>query len=256
MIAVEDFTKLYGEFVAVSALSFSVQPGQLLGLVGPNGAGKTSTLRCLAGVIPATRGRLRIAGHDLATDPIPAKRELAFFPDEPRLFEHLTVQQHLEFTARLYQVADAAERIPRLLAEFELTDKARHLPSELSRGMKQKVAIACGLLHSPKAVLFDEPLTGLDPLAIRRMKDTIRRLGQDGAAIVISSHLLHLLEELCTHVLILQQGVRIAYGTLSEVRQQVAGRQDASLEEVFIRIATGEPLAAPPVLTDPGSPNP
>ena len=256
MIAVEEFTKLYGEFVAVSALSFSVQPGQLLGLVGPNGAGKTSTLRCLAGVIPPTRGRLRIAGHDLATDPIPAKRELAFFPDEPRLFEHLTVQQHLEFTSRLYQVADAAERIPRLLAEFELTDKSRHLPSELSRGMKQKVAIACGLLHSPKAVLFDEPLTGLDPLAIRRMKDTIRRLGQDGAAIVISSHLLHLLEELCTHVLILQQGVRIAYGTLSEVRQQVAGRQDASLEEVFLRIATGEPLAAPPVLPDPSPPNP
>lgn len=256
MIAVDDFTKLYGEFVAVSSLSFAVQPGQLLGLVGPNGAGKTSTLRCLAGVIPATRGRLQIAGHDLATDPIRAKRELAFFPDEPRLFEHLTVQQHLEFTARLYQVTDAPERIPRLLAEFELTDKSRCLPSELSRGMKQKVAIACGLLHSPKAVLFDEPLTGLDPLAIRRMKDTIRRLGQDGAAIVISSHLLHLLEELCTHVLILQHGVRIAYGTLSDVRQQVAGRQDASLEEVFIRIATGEGPAAPPVLPHPGHPNP
>ncbi|MBN9693162.1 MAG: ABC transporter ATP-binding protein [Verrucomicrobia bacterium] len=247
MIEVEGLTKLYGEFVAVSELSFTVRPGELLGLVGPNGAGKTSTLRCLAGIIPPSHGRIRIAGHDLALDPVPAKQQLAFFPDEPRLFDYLSVRQHLEFTARLYQVADAETRIGPLLTELELTDKVDHLPAELSRGMKQKVALACGLIHSPKVVFFDEPLTGLDPLAIRRMKDTIRQLGRDGAAIVISSHLLHLLEEVCTHVLILKKGLRVAYGTLDEVRQTFA-LEGSSLEEVFIRIALDESPVVPPRL--------
>src|SRR5215813_2633014 len=106
MILVENLTKLYGEFVAVSELSFSVQSGEVLGLVGPNGAGKTSTLRCLAGIVPPTRGSIQVCGHDLVKDPIRAKRELAFFTDEPRLFDYLTVQQHLAFTARIYQVRD------------------------------------------------------------------------------------------------------------------------------------------------------
>jgi ABC-2 type transport system ATP-binding protein len=246
MIEVEAFAKFYGDFAAVTDLSFTVRPGELLGLVGPNGAGKTSTLRCLAGILPPTRGRVRIAGHDLAQAPVAAKQDLAYFPDEPRLFDYLTVHQHLEFTARLYQVSDAAARIPPLLADLELTDRADSLPAELSRGMKQKVALACGLIHSPKAVFFDEPLTGLDPLAIRRIKDTIRRLGREGAAIVISSHLLHLLEELCSHVLILKKGVRVAYGTLAAVRQEFAGHEGASLEDAFIRIATEDsPKSAP-----------
>jgi ABC-2 type transport system ATP-binding protein len=154
------------------------------------------------------------------------------------LFEYLTVEQHLKFIARIYRVKDAAERIPPLLAELELSDKAQQLPGELSRGMKQKVQIACGLLHSPRVVFFDEPLTGLDPLAIRRMKDTIRRLSREGVAIVISSHLLHLLEELCSHVLILKRGVKVVHGTLEEIRTRYgAGGLDASLEEVFLRVA-------------------
>ena len=249
MIEVENLCKLYGDFAAVTGLSFTVRPGELLGLVGPNGAGKTTTLRCLAGIIPATQGTIRLAGHDLARDPVAAKQELAFFSDEPRLFDYLTVRQHLEFTARLYQVAEAPARIPGLLAELELTDKADQLPAELSRGMKQKVQIACGLLHSPKAILFDEPLTGLDPLAIRRMKDTIRRLGREGAAIVISSHLLHLLEELCSHVLIVKRGVKAAYGTVADIHAQFAQEGDANLEDVFIRIATADtpPVAPPPI---------
>lgn len=247
MIHVEGLTKAYGDFIAVRDLSFSVGPGEMLGLVGPNGAGKTTSLRCLAGIIPATRGNLHIAGHDLVRDPVAAKRELAFFSDEPRLFDHLTVRQHLEFTARLYQVTDAPARIPGLLAELELSDRMNHLPGELSRGMKQKVALACGLLHSPRVIFFDEPLTGLDPLAIRRMKDTIRRLGREGAAIVISSHMLPLLEELCSHVLILKQGLRVAFGTLAEVRRDFAGEGDQNLEDVFVRIAMGEtPLPIPP----------
>src|SRR5471032_3048763 len=217
MIEVEELTKRYGGFTAVRSVSFTVRPGEVLGLVGPNGAGKTSTLRCLAGIIPATAGTVRIAGHDLSLDPVGAKRALAFFPDEPRLFEYLTVRQHLAFVARIYGVADYEALATPLLEELELSEKADVLPGELSRGMKQKLVIACGLLHAPRVMFFDEPLTGLDPLGIRRMKDSIIRRAREGAAVILSSHLLHLLEEVCTHVLILKKGERVANGTLADV---------------------------------------
>jgi len=237
MIAVEGLTKLYGDITAVSDLTFTVRPGEVMGLVGPNGAGKTTALRCISGIIPATQGRIEIDGHDLREDPLGAKQQLSFFPDEPRLFDYLTVRQHLEFTARLYKVADAADRGAQLLETMEMTEKAGALPTELSRGMKQKVALACGFLHQPRVMFFDEPLTGLDPLAIRRTKDIIVRQARDGVAVIISSHLLHLLEEVCSHVLILQRGKKIAHGTLDEIRAQFReGDKDSTLEEIFIRL--------------------
>ena len=240
MIEVQALTKCYGSLTAVRVLSFSVMPGEVLGLVGPNGAGKTSTLRCLAGIVPVSGGTVRIAGSRLTEDPVAAKRALAFFPDEPRLFEYLTVRQHLKFVARIYGVADQESVAQALLEELEIADKANSLPGELSRGMKQKLVIACGLLHQPKAMFFDEPLTGLDPLGIRRMKDSIVRRAREGAAIVLSSHLLHLLEEVCSHVLILKEGSKIAHGTLAEVAARYSnGEASVSLEEVFIRATSG-----------------
>src|SRR5271154_3657782 len=143
MIEVQALTKRYGDFTAVRELSFRVQPGEVLGLVGPNGAGKTSTLRSLAGIIPANAGKVFIAGIDLKDHPVEAKRQLAFFPDEPRLFEYLTVRQHLAFVARIYGVADSDALARPLLEELELAEKADVLPGELSRGMKQKLVIAC-----------------------------------------------------------------------------------------------------------------
>jgi ABC-2 type transport system ATP-binding protein len=250
MIEVQGLTKNYGDFPAVRGLSFAVQPGDVMGLVGPNGAGKTTTLRCCTGVIPPTSGTVRIAGVDLAGDPVGAKRQLAFFPDEPRLFDYLTVWQHLVFVARLYGVADYAVRALPLLAELEMADKRDALPGELSRGMKQKLAIACGLLHGPRVIFFDEPLTGLDPAGIRRMKDTMRRLAREGAAVILSSHLLSMLEEVCTHVLILQQGAKVADGSLAEVRRRFTEHPDASLEDVFFK-ATEHAPAPPPVLPPP-----
>jgi len=239
MIEVTGLTKRYGVFTAVHDLSFTVQPGEVLGLVGPNGAGKTTTLRSVAGIILPSTGSIRIAGHDLAIDPVAAKRSLAFFPDEPRLFEYLTVRQHLAFVARIYGVVDYTPLAQSLLDELEIADKADELPGALSRGMKQKLAIACGLLHAPTVMFFDEPLTGLDPLGIRRMKDSILKRARAGAAIVLSSHLLHLLEEVCSHVLILKKGQKIAGGTLAEVAAQFSnGEPNVSLEDIFIR-ATG-----------------
>jgi ABC-2 type transport system ATP-binding protein len=239
MIVVEGLAKSYGTLQAVTGLSFSVAGGEVVGLIGPNGAGKTTTLKCMVGIQAPTSGTVRIDGHDIVADPVAAKRRLAFMPDEPQLFEYLTVREHLALVARLYRVGDYAVRVPKLLGELELTGKEGALPGELSRGMKQKLVIACGLLHDPPVLLFDEPLTGLDPLGIRRMKETIVARARAGAAVVVSSHLLHLVEEICTRILILHKGRKIADGTLEEL----AARADLSaagsdLEEIFLH-ATG-----------------
>jgi ABC-2 type transport system ATP-binding protein len=231
VIEVEGLEKQYGDFPAVRGLSFTVQPGEVLGLVGPNGAGKTTTIRSIAGIIIPTRGTIRIGGHDLATQPVAAKSLLAFIPDEPHLFEYLTAEEHLRFVGRLYQVADVDARIPGLLQELDLAEKRTALPGELSRGMKQKLAIACGLLHSPAALLLDEPLTGLDPVGIRRMKATIVRRA-------LSSHLLHLVEEICTRVLVMNAGQTVALGTVADIvasRPALSGRR---LEDIFLALIT------------------
>jgi ABC-2 type transport system ATP-binding protein len=242
VIVVRELTKLYGDFTAVRSVSFDVGPGEILGLVGPNGAGKTTTLRSLAGIIAPTSGSIAIAGHDIRTDSIAAKRALAFIPDEPHLFDYLTVEEHLRFIARLYGVADVDTRIPTLLAELELSEKLRSLPGELSRGMRQKLAIACGLLHDPSVLILDEPLTGLDPGGIRRMRATIAARAAQGAAVILSSHLLNLVEELCTKLMVVRRGERVAYGTIDEIiaaRPELAG---SSLEDLFLTL-TGDPAA-------------
>ena len=236
MIEVRELTKLYGDVAAVQGLGFHVSPGEVLGLVGPNGAGKTTTLRALAGIVAPTRGTVHVAGHDMARDPVPAKRALAWVPDEPQLFEYLTVTEHLRFVGRLYGVSDAKARIAPLLEEMELAEKRDAFPGELSRGMRQKLAISCALLHEPRVLILDEPLTGLDPLGMRRMKTTVAERARAGMAVVLSSHLLSLVEELCTRVLILQRGRAVALGPIAEIvaeRPQLAGR---GLEEIFLAL--------------------
>ena len=235
-------TKRYGAVLAVDALDLTVAPGEVLGLVGPNGAGKTTTLRTIAGIVRPTAGTVAIGGIDLAADPVGAKRRLAFIPDEPHLFDYLTVREHCRFVARLYDVADPEPRIERLLADLDLADKRDALPGELSRGMKQKLAVACALLHDPALLVLDEPLTGLDPLAIRRMKALVRTLAAGGTAVVLSSHLLTLVEELCDRVLLLRAGRPVALGSLADLaalRPEFAGR---SLEDVFLAlVGDGDP---------------
>jgi ABC-2 type transport system ATP-binding protein len=245
-IAVEHFGRSYGSFAAVQDLSFSVNRGEIVGLIGPNGAGKTTTLRTLGGILKPTSGRIVVDGHDLTTAPLEAKRRLAFMPDEPHLFEYLTIEEHLRLTARLYTVPDFEARAAVLIEELELSGKERSLPGELSRGMRQKVVIACGLVRDAAVLLFDEPLTGLDPIGIRRMRDTIKRRADTGAAILLSSHLLHLVEEVCTRVIIMDRGRKIADGTV----EALASRADlasagSSLEKVFLRVTGHHPEVGP-----------
>jgi ABC-2 type transport system ATP-binding protein len=248
LIQVNEFHKAYRETIAVEALSFDVQPGQVLGLLGPNGAGKTTTMRAIAGVIPPTYGSLLVGGHDVALQPVAAKRLLAYVPDDPKLFDALTVWEHLQFMAAAYRVTDFQADAMALLDQFELTPKKDALAQELSRGMRQKVAICCAYLHRPKAILFDEPLTGLDPHGIRTMKASVRQHAANGAAVVVSSHLLALVEDLCTHLLILHHGRRLFFGPVADAKTAFANVSgDSSLEELFFNATEGrapQPTAA------------
>ncbi len=237
MIRVEGYEKTYRETVAVRGLSFEVPAGSIVGLVGPNGAGKTTTLRALAGIIPPTRGKLTVAGHDIVLDPIAAKSRLAFIPDEPQLFDVLTVWEHLEFTASVYRVPAFDAEAERLLTQFELNEKRNTIAQELSRGMRQKVAICCAYLHQPEAILFDEPLTGLDPRGIRTLKESIRERAAAGAAVMVSSHLLDLIEDLCSHLLLMHRGQCLFQGAISEAKNKLEELgADASLEDFFFQL--------------------
>jgi ABC-2 type transport system ATP-binding protein len=235
MISIRELVKRYGAALAVDRLSFDVIPGEILGLIGPNGAGKTSTLRCIAGIHRPTSGSVTVGGHDLVRDPVGAKRLLAYVADEPHLFEHLTVMEHLRLMGRIYGVDEADVRGRRLLEELELADREKSLPAELSRGMRQKVTLACAFMHDPRALLLDEPLTGLDPLGIHRMKGTIVSHAQRGAAVIVSSHLLHLVEEICTRVLIINRGVKVADGTVADLAAQ-ANVPGSTLERIFLDV--------------------
>jgi ABC-2 type transport system ATP-binding protein len=240
LVRVRNLHKVYRDTVAVADLTFHAKGGVVLGIVGPNGAGKTTTLRALAGIIPPTRGTLEVAGHNVLTQPIAAKQALAYVPDDPKLFDTLTVWEHLEFVASAYRVMDFAPRAESLLERFELMEKRDTVAQELSRGMRQKVAICCAYLHDPQVILFDEPLTGLDPRGIRTLKDSIRGRAGAGAAILVSSHLLALVEDLCQELLIMQMGRRLYFGPMREARTLFAKTgEDSSLEEVFFRATEG-----------------
>ena len=236
MISVRALARNYGDFTAVDRISFTVNPGEVLGLVGPNGAGKTTTLRCLAGIIAPSVGSVEIAGHDIQKASVAAKQALAFIPDEPHLFDHLTVEEHLRFIGRLYRVADIEQRMTPLLDELEIAEKRTALSTELSRGMKQKLAIACGLVHDPSVLILDEPLTGLDPGGMRRMRATIANRARAGASVVLSSHLLTLVEELCTKLFVIRRGECVAYGTLEEIVSGHPELKGMSLEDVFLAL--------------------
>ena len=244
MIEVVEFSKCYQgtaknrSSIAVDKLSFRVLPGQILGLVGRNGAGKTTTLRAIAGILPATEGRLSVEGFDIQSTPQEAKRRAAYVPDDPQLFEDLTVEQHLLFQSSVYEIEEPSSEISKLLALFELEPKRHARADSLSRGMRQKLAICCAYLQQPKALLLDEPMTGLDPQAIRTLKKSVQNRALDGAAVIISSHLLAMVEDICTHVMVLDHGRKKFFGTVEALGEKCSQSPDDSttLEEAFLSV--------------------
>jgi ABC-2 type transport system ATP-binding protein len=240
MIVVEGFSKAYDARLAVEGLGFTVASGEIVGLVGPNGAGKTTTLRSIAGILRPTAGTITVAGHDVVQDPVAAKSALALVPDDPPLFQSLTVWEHLELTAQLYGLTEWEPLGEELLARFDLADRRDTLADELSRGMRQKTAVCAAFLHAPSALMLDEPLTGLDPRAIRSLYGAIRDTAAEGAAVLLSSHLLGQIEGLCTSFVIVREGRLVVAGTRDEIRAGMPElRADASLEEIFFSATEG-----------------
>lgn len=240
LLDVQSFHKAYEGVVAVEDLSFQVQAGEILGVIGPNGAGKTTTMRALSALIAPTSGTMHVAGYHVESSPVQVKRSLAYVPDDPRLFPHLTVDEHLAFAASAYHVEDADTKAARLLEMFELDGKRRVAVKDLSRGMRQKLAICCSYIYDPVALLFDEPLTGLDPMGIRMLKRSIVDRAAQGAAVMVSSHLLAMVEDICTHILLLSKGKQQFFGTVAELKAQFSEHGDEStLEQIFF-MATDE----------------
>lgn len=232
MLRIEGFTKRYGEKVAVNNLNLHIAPGEIYGFIGHNGAGKTTTLKACCGLLAATEGTLLINGKSIAEEPIACKKEMAYIPDNPDLYDFLTGYDYLNFVADVYGVSkkDRNERIDEYGEMLGITE-ALSLPiSEYSHGMKQKVAIISALVHAPKLILMDEPFVGLDPSASHQLKQLMKKHCEEGGAIFFSTHVLEVAEKLCHKVAIIKGGNLVASGTMDEVRG------DSSLEEVFLEL--------------------
>jgi len=247
LLYVENLSKRYKKFAALTDLSFHVSAGEIVGLLGPNGAGKTTSMRCIAGIIRPTGGRVSVGGFDMATQETDAKRRIAFVPEQPNPYEMLTVWEHLRFIALAYGVENGFEdRANALLARFALEAKRNELVGTLSKGMRQKLTIACAFLREAQVLLFDEPLIGLDPQGAKELRERIAEARSEGAAVLISTHMLETAEKLCDRILILRQGVKIIEGTLTDLRTRAQATGDASLEDVFLTLTGDEANSASP----------
>ena len=242
MIEIVSLTKRYGAFTAVDSLDLIVPPGELFGFLGPNGAGKTTTMRMIAGILMPTAGTVRIAGHDLGSDPLKAKRSLGFIPDRPFIYEKLTGLEFLRFAAGLYgETGTAVEHRGReLLALFDLESWQNELVESYSHGMKQKLIIAGAFVHRPPVIVVDEPMVGLDPKSSKILKDLFGAYTNRGHTVMMSTHTLEVAEGMCDRIGIMQRGKLVACGTMSELR--AGTNDDDALEDIFLRL-TGENVA-------------
>lgn len=240
MIRLTDLTKRYGKFTAVDGINLEIRRGELFGFLGPNGAGKTTTMRMIAGILQPTSGKIEIAEDDLALDPLKAKSRLGFIPDRPFVYDKLTGAEFLRFVAALYgQDGDAVERrMEELLDLFELMPWKDELVESYSHGMRQKLIISSALLHRPEVIVVDEPMVGLDPKGQKFLKDLFRAFVDRGGTVLMSTHTLDTVEEMCDRIGIISGGKILACGTMAEVRQQTAGG-DAKLEELFLKLTGG-----------------
>jgi len=232
MLRIEHLTKTYGEKKAVDDLSLHIAPGEIYGFIGHNGAGKTTTLRSVAGILQFDAGEITIGGVSVREDPLACKKQIAYIPDNPDLYDYMSGIQYLNFIADVFAVPAAIrkDRIAKYAAIFELTDDLAQPISAYSHGMKQKLAIISAWLHAPKLILMDEPFVGLDPKASHLLKGMMRELCDAGGAIFFSTHVLEVAEKLCDKVAIIKGGRLIRSGTMEEVKG------DDSLEEVFLEL--------------------
>lgn len=245
--AVETFSlvKQFGDFVAVDHVNLRVNRGSFFGFLGPNGAGKSTTIKMLTGLLAPTSGTLRVLDLDISQQPLEVKRRIGVVPEDLNLFERLTGPEMLSFTGRMYGLhkGDISQRSKELLELMELQDEPKKLIIEYSHGMKKKLSLASALIHRPEILFLDEPFEGVDAIASRTLKDLLSRLTARGLTVFLTSHVLEIVERLCSDIAIIAQGKLLASGSLNELRKGIRVEGDGvgpvSLEEYFIHVVGG-----------------
>jgi ABC-2 type transport system ATP-binding protein len=243
LIEISHLVKRYGDKPAVDDVSFSVYGGEIFGFLGPNGAGKTTTLKMIVGLLQPTSGVVRVAGYDIQKQPLPAKAASGYVPDEPNLYLKLTARELLRFVGDLYSVEPGQinYRIEELLRLFGLSEAGDDAIDSYSHGMRQKTSVAAALIHDPKVLVLDEPTVGLDPKSARLMKDILRQLADRGTAVILSTHILEIAENMCDRIGIINQGKLAAVGAMEELR--ALGKGESSLEDIFLSLTGGAEYA-------------
>jgi ABC-2 type transport system ATP-binding protein len=244
MIELRHLSKHFGGLAAVSDLTLQVGRGQFFAVLGPNAAGKTTLLRMMAGLLKPTSGTARVAGFDIQTDPLEARRRMAYVPDFPFLYEKLTPWEFFRFTGQIFQMSGARleEAARELIPRFNLDEFARKAIDGLSHGTRQRVAIAASLLHDPEVFIIDEPMVGLDPQHARVVKDVLKERTRRGCTVFLSTHQLSVAEEMADQVGIMHQGRLVAVGTPGELRRQARAGANSTLEQVFLNLTSGQAL--------------
>lgn len=248
--AIETFNlvRRFGDYTAVDHINLRVLRGQFFGFLGPNGAGKSTTIKMLTGLLAPSGGRLRVLGRDIETESLEVKRRIGVVPEDLNLFERLTGPEMLTFAGRMYGLtrAEIAERAGELLALMELDDAPRKLIVEYSHGMKKKLSLACALIHRPELLFLDEPFEGVDAIASRTLKDLLSQLTTRGITVFLTSHVLEIVERICTDIAIISKGRLVVSGPLDELRRGIAVEENGhsaeaalSLEDYFIRVVGG-----------------
>ncbi|HYE66273.1 MAG TPA: ABC transporter ATP-binding protein [Pyrinomonadaceae bacterium] len=249
-LAVEtiDLVRRFGDFTAVDHINLQVERGRFFGFLGPNGAGKSTTIKMLTGLLAPTSGEARVLGLDIEAEPLEVKRRIGVVPEDLNLFERLTGAEMLTFTGRMYGLrkSEVAERTQELLSLMELDGEPKKLIVEYSHGMKKKLSLACALIHRPEVLFLDEPFEGIDAIATRTLKDLLSRLTARGLTVFLTSHVLEIVERLCSDIAIISQGRLVAAGPLDQLRRGISVEGDGSeraspvsLEEYFIRVVGG-----------------
>lgn len=230
MLKLTNVSKKFKKLMAVKNISFDMSSGEIVGILGPNGAGKSTTIKMIAGLLRTTSGSIEVMGYKNTS--IEAKKRFAYIPEFPEIYEMLTVDEHMQFIAQAYGIEDYEAVVDSYYKRFDLSDKRDKLGKELSKGMKQKVSICCGLLTGADLYLFDEPMIGLDPKAIRETKMIMEELKEAGKTVLISTHLLDSIENTCDRVLVMKNGEIIVDQPMKELKKNT----DASLEEIFLEV--------------------
>ncbi len=239
LIETDHLVKRFGDKIAVNDVSLQVHGGEIFGFLGPNGAGKTTTIKTIVGLLRPTSGAVRVAGHNVETEPLQAKAASGYVPDEPSLYPKLSARELLHFVGDLYEMdrAPIQRRIEELLRLFDLAEAGDDLIESYSHGMRQKTALAAALMHDPQVLVLDEPTVGLDPKSARLIKDLLRQMADRGAAVFLSTHILEIAERMCDRIGIIHRGELVAVGTMSELR--ALGQGATNLEDIFLGLTGG-----------------